>query len=466
MNGPASGPITKKSKNMIRKILFAIVCFTFAATNAGAQELNVWVDGGPQGLSYKVPNGSHDLLFGGSLGLGYTFPLARHWGIIAGVSGGFYGSRAKLNDGTYSAPQVDNTGSAFRYDIKTNGYTETQRFFSFGVPLMLQYHSTGAGTQWYVNGGGKLLLPLNATVKGSAQGLALSGYYPDYNLEVSNLPEHGFGTVDNWKGRETYKLKTGVALDAEMGVSFALGSRMRLYTGLYLEYGLTDMKGTNDGTSLVSYGTGDLASVKGGSVWNGAAAGDAKLLSYGLQVKLGFGFGHGRSKAKVGPQPASVPVPDTTRTQAVAQQLVVTQPEKPKEQEKPKEPEQPKVAPKPAPGREIETMRQPVVFGVLGKTSLPENVKPHLDEVAQLLNNYPDLRIAIIGHTCSIGTETENKKIGEARARAVADYLQSRGVDAGRMDVRSDGESQPAFPNDSAANRSRNRRVTVLSLVE
>ena len=463
MKGPASGPITTKSKNMIRKIVFAIVCFTFAATNAGAQELNVWVNGGPQGLSYKVPGGSHDLLFGGSLGLGYTFPLASHWGIIAGVSGGFYGSRTKLNDGTYSAPQVDNTGSAFRYDIKTAGYKETERFFSFGVPLMLQYHSTGVRTQWYINGGGKLLLPLNATVKGSAQQLELSGYYPDYNLEVSNLPQHGFGAIDSWKGRETYKLKTGVALDAETGVSFALGSRMRLYTGLYLEYGLTDMKGTNDGTSLVSYGTGDIAGVKGGSVLNGPAAGDAKLLSYGVQVKLGFGFGRARSRSKAAPQPA--PVIDTTRTQTVVQRPVATETEKPKEQEKAKEPEQPKVASKPVPGsEEVDTMRQPVVFGILGKTSLPESVKPHLDEVAQLLNKYPDLRIAIIGHTCSIGTETENKKIGEARARAVADYLQSRGVDAGRMDVRSEGESQPLFPNDSAVGRSKNRRVTVLTL--
>ncbi|HEY4289658.1 MAG TPA: OmpA family protein [Puia sp.] len=456
---------------MIRKILIAIVCFTFVATIAGAQELNVWVDGGPQGLSYKLPSGSQDLLFGGSLGVGYTFPLAHHWGLIAGISGGFNGSRAKLKDGVYSAPQVDNTGSAFLYNIKTAGYEETQRFFSFGVPLLLQYHTTGSRTQWYINGGGKLLLPLNATVKGSAQQLTLTGYYPDDNVEVSNLPQHGFGTIDSWKSSTTSKLKTGVALDAETGVSFQLSSRLKLYTGLYLEYGLTDMRGDNDAAPLVSYSAGNLGGVKGGGVWNMPATGDVKQLSYGLQVKLGFGFGHTRPRTKPLPQqapPQTAPVPDTVRVQPAARQPVVTSAQQPKEQENPKEPEQQQKAKqpsKPLPGKgEIATLQEPVVYGVLGKITLPETTRPHLDEVAQLLNKYPDVHIVIIGHTCSIGTEQENKKVGEARARAVAIYLQRKGIDAARMDIRSEGESQPAFPNDTAEGRSKNRRTTIVYL--
>ncbi|HEV2478121.1 MAG TPA: OmpA family protein [Puia sp.] len=448
---------------MIRKIVVAIIGFAFLAVNAGAQELNVWVDGGWQGLSYKVQNGHSSLSPFGSLGLGYTFPLARHWNILTGVAGGYYGTKATLGDGKYSFPQVDATGSAFEYNVGTTGYKETQRFFSFGVPLLLQYHSSGRGTQWYVNGGGKLLLPFNADVKASAAQLNLTGYYPDFNEVLSNLPQHGFGTLNNWSGSSTYKLKTAAALRAEAGLSFPLSGGTRLYTGVYAEYGLSNMKGNTGSSSLVSYDASGLTTVQAGSVLNVPGTGNVKLLSFGIQVKVGFGRG---KRAARSPQAAPVPIPQApttpapTPTQPTPGQAAPTQPATPA-QPAPTSP-----APTPPssvmPDSEaVKTLQRTVVFGVLNKVDVPESLKSHLDTVADILNRYPDIRIAITGHTCSIGTERENIKIGEARALAVAAYLQRKGVDPGRMDVHSAGESDPLVPNNSPAHRSRNRRVTV-----
>jgi hypothetical protein len=210
-----------------------------------------------------------------------------------------------MNDGTYSSYAVDNTGSAFRFDVKSTGYKETQRFFSLGVPLMLQYHTLGSGTQFFMNGGGKFILPFHANVKASAQQLQLSGFYPDFNLDVTNLNQHGFGMINNWQGSSSTKLKAGAALIGETGASFALSNGHRLYTGLYLEYGLTDMKSDNGTSGLVVYNPNGISGVQPGGVLNMQNAGSAKLLSFGITVK--FGFGHMGSETSLKPSPEKVP---------------------------------------------------------------------------------------------------------------------------------------------------------------
>jgi len=83
-----------------------------------------------------------------------------------------------------------------------------------------------------------------------------------------------------------------------------------------------------------------------------------------------------------------------------------------------------------------------------------------LDEVANIMKKYPDIRISIVGHICNSGTETENIKVGAARAKAVAHYLRGKGIDRSRMDVSSVSESDPVLPYDPPANYL-NRRVVI-----
>lgn len=91
------------------------------------------------------------------------------------------------------------------------------------------------------------------------------------------------------------------------------------------------------------------------------------------------------------------------------------------------------------------------------------DIKPEfysgLDKVAATMMGDPNLRIEVQGHTCSIGTEAYNQGLSERRAKAVQMYLQSKGVDGSRLDVKGYGESAPAFSNDTRAGREKNRRV-------
>ena len=84
-----------------------------------------------------------------------------------------------------------------------------------------------------------------------------------------------------------------------------------------------------------------------------------------------------------------------------------------------------------------------------------------LDEFGKALKSgLPDVTVMIVGHTDSQGSEAYNQKLSEARAQAVADYLNTRhGVSKSRLLVKGAGESSPIASNDSEAGRSKNRRV-------
>lgn len=93
----------------------------------------------------------------------------------------------------------------------------------------------------------------------------------------------------------------------------------------------------------------------------------------------------------------------------------------------------------------------------------PDNkAKAQLDEIALKLQQNPQLRVRLTGHTDSTGSEQANLRAGQRRADAVKDYLvRQHKIDAQRIEATSAGESQPIADNGTAEGRRQNRRVEV-----
>jgi outer membrane protein OmpA-like peptidoglycan-associated protein len=85
-----------------------------------------------------------------------------------------------------------------------------------------------------------------------------------------------------------------------------------------------------------------------------------------------------------------------------------------------------------------------------------------LNNVAATLQQYPSSYVDIVGHTDNTGEDAYNRQLSERRARAVADYLISRGVNPARVAAYGQGESQPVASNETEAGRQANRRVELL----
>jgi outer membrane protein OmpA-like peptidoglycan-associated protein len=85
-----------------------------------------------------------------------------------------------------------------------------------------------------------------------------------------------------------------------------------------------------------------------------------------------------------------------------------------------------------------------------------------LDKLAVYLQQNPDARAIIEGHTDNVGSDAMNQSLSERRAASVAAALQARGVSAARLETVGLGEAYPVATNDTSAGREENRRVEVV----
>jgi outer membrane protein OmpA-like peptidoglycan-associated protein len=84
-----------------------------------------------------------------------------------------------------------------------------------------------------------------------------------------------------------------------------------------------------------------------------------------------------------------------------------------------------------------------------------------MDKLADVMLRYGKTTLTIVGHTDNVGTNDYNQKLSERRALSVAQYLESRRVDAMRLATAGKGETQPAANNSSESGRQENRRVEI-----
>lgn len=84
------------------------------------------------------------------------------------------------------------------------------------------------------------------------------------------------------------------------------------------------------------------------------------------------------------------------------------------------------------------------------------------NSIANVLKDYDKTVIHVVGFTDSTGTAQHNLKLSKARADAVAQFLEGRGVNSKRVLTWARGESQPVASNATAAGRARNRRVAIV----
>ncbi len=107
------------------------------------------------------------------------------------------------------------------------------------------------------------------------------------------------------------------------------------------------------------------------------------------------------------------------------------------------------------------TLSGAVLFST-GKSELMPIAKEKLNEVYKVLKdqNHPKLRIE--GHTDSVGSAEENRKLSLARAESVKAHFVSQGYPADRIKTVGKGPDSPVADNGSAEGRANNRRVEII----
>jgi outer membrane protein OmpA-like peptidoglycan-associated protein len=92
---------------------------------------------------------------------------------------------------------------------------------------------------------------------------------------------------------------------------------------------------------------------------------------------------------------------------------------------------------------------------------LRDTARKNLATLAASLEKYPNTDLMIVGHTDATGPDAYNMTLSERRAGSAANYLVSQGVARTRLRSTGRGETEPVAPNDTEADRQKNRRVEV-----
>ena len=258
---------------------------------------------------------------------------------------------------------------------------------------------------------------------------------------------------------------------AELGVRWSLSQSMGLYTGLYIDYGFLNCRPdpinpekysvygfrTKDGTKRtlflpnVSFGTrewdpinmsivqaqqSDRIVSKPSDVNNALLdptveersselADRLSTLGFGLTLRLTFGGATAKAPKNVDiVKPIKVTPPDTVPDDINAKM------------------------------RELSN-----TLFAFDKFDLNAKAKGYLDEIAQWLNEHPQLKVEIAGHTDGKGTLEYNQRLSENRAKSVYDYFISKGVSPSRLSYKGYGMTMPIATNDTDEGRQLNRRV-------
>jgi len=104
-----------------------------------------------------------------------------------------------------------------------------------------------------------------------------------------------------------------------------------------------------------------------------------------------------------------------------------------------------------------------ILFDVNKATIKPESMGV-INEIVKMMNQHPDLKFSIEGHTDSDGSESSNQNLSESRAASVKEVLVSNGIDSSRMQTKGLGESVPIDNNTTPEGKANNRRVEFIKI--
>jgi outer membrane protein OmpA-like peptidoglycan-associated protein len=97
-----------------------------------------------------------------------------------------------------------------------------------------------------------------------------------------------------------------------------------------------------------------------------------------------------------------------------------------------------------------------------GSFELMPGARERLAKVSGIVLAYQGLRLAVEGHTDSVGGDEYNQRLSEQRASTVRDYLVQQGIGADAITANGFGKTQPVASNDTAEGRQQNRRVELV----
>lgn len=274
--------------NKVQKIIFFLM-ITLASGNLSAQ-FYIGAGAGVFTLRDNNENSISSDAKGFALKAGYVYMFSKNFGVGAGIEYVQYSQTVIAKDNiSYNTFLIDDTNSAFEYRVKTAGYSEAQKLNALQVPVFVQFKTLiNTGINFYARAGIKYLMPQQFTASATANQVDASGYYPDFNLLITNLPSRGFGSQANYSASGTYKAENVFVSSFEVGFSFKVAKKSAIYAGIFLDKGINSLIKNNSDNSFIGYNPVSATDRPLNGIFSSKASTEVKPNNFGLSLTYSF----------------------------------------------------------------------------------------------------------------------------------------------------------------------------------
>ncbi|MDT0686964.1 hypothetical protein [Autumnicola psychrophila] len=286
------------SKTKVRLLLVMLISGAIGTSHAQSKnEVSFSLEGLFSKLDYEVLGQKNDMENGLNFGVGYSYYLSDYWSIGTGAELQYTEGSAYLSSIEDAYTSLDMEGEEFEFRYRAEDFFEYQYAYFLNIPLQVQYETQGI-TRFYAAGGLKAGFVLQSEYEAQASSLTTSGYYKQYDAELRNPRFAGFGEFGSMDtSRSELGLRTNFILNMEAGVKFMLENDKALYMGLFIDYGLKDVKPEQNQQNLIAYNTEDPTNFMNRSLLSSANNTDSteyveevKTLAFGLKIQYALQF--------------------------------------------------------------------------------------------------------------------------------------------------------------------------------
>jgi OmpA-OmpF porin, OOP family len=221
-------------------IFISLISGFLIQAQKSANILNFSIGSGKHNLSYLLKDGVQTPETGLMANLAFTHFFTSKLGLLSGVGIQTYSSVSTLNLNE-STPAIDSDMDIYVHNAKFNNWQEKQQIMFVEIPLAGQFKQRiNDKINLLLTIGAKMSIPVSATYQTTGGEIVTSGYYPQYNIELTNLPNHGFSTItQSFSGKN--KLNLLYSAIAKIGVGYKLTEKIDLHAGGYFNYGLNNI---------------------------------------------------------------------------------------------------------------------------------------------------------------------------------------------------------------------------------
>jgi len=191
------------------------------------ERLSLSISGGGSYTMLKntIPDSKSTEKAGYTVNVQFNLAISHSFAIGLGVGYSNYSSDVSLDQYYTATASTDSEGDKYEYRLSGTNLKENQSINMFEIPLLLIIQNRERMKfKPYLQVGVKAMLPVQSQFSCTAGEIETRGYYSQYNVELSNMPNHGFDlfSLEGVSGKLSSKVSYAALM--ELGTNISLGN--------------------------------------------------------------------------------------------------------------------------------------------------------------------------------------------------------------------------------------------------